>query len=238
MFERKRKLHFSWNESLFYTMPVMMSVHTEDKQVQGVWWCLKERESWCLVGITSIKSLFYTIPAMSVHTEEKEVQDVWCWLEERESSYLVEITINIESLFYTVQVMSGLIELESLLLKVYSIPYQWWVLILKIKKCKVYYAVWKKEKVYSHLVRMSILYRTSDECQHYRPYKWWVSILTPDKEEQGLFETKKVTIWLVSSLLKVYFLYIPYQWWDECPRRNARRMMLFERKIKFLKACI
>ena len=41
-----------------------------------------------------------------------------------------------------------------------------------------------------------------------------MSVNTEDKEVQGLFERKKVTIWLESSLLKVYFLYHTS---DECP---------------------
>ena len=89
-------------ESLFFTIPVM-SVHTEDKEVQGVWCCLKERESSYLVGIIIIESLFFTIPVMSVHTEDikkcnvclKEWKSLsgWnhpCW----------------KSTFYTIPVMS------------------------------------------------------------------------------------------------------------------------------------
>ena len=56
----------------------MFSVDNEDKEVQGIWYCLKERESSYLVGFVIVECLFYTVPVMSVHsTGDNEVQGLF-----------------------------------------------------------------------------------------------------------------------------------------------------------------
>ena len=146
--------------------------------------CLKERESCHLVGIIIIESLFYTTPVMSVHTEDKEVQSL---LEKRESFHLIGIFI-IESLFF--------------------IPYQWWVSIRKMKKCKVCL----KERESCYLVGIIII-----ESRFYTiPV---MSVHAEDKEVQSLLEKRESYHLIGIVMLKVYFLYHTS---DECPNWRWR----------------
>ena len=109
---------------------------------------------------------------------------------------------------------------ESALLKVNSIPYQWWVSILKIKRCKVCLKERKSPPGRNHHYWKSIFYTIPV-----------MSVHTEDREAQGLVERKRK---LHSSWKESHS--IPYQWWVSILKIKTCKvyMKLFERSRKFL----